>query len=83
MDETEKQSATANADAEQTSSENEDLAGQILDNHFRIDEKLGSGGMSEVYAALDLSLGRKVAIKFMHPWLISDSSYLEDRKSVV
>ncbi len=77
MDETEKQSTTANADAEQTNSENEDLAGQILDNHFRIDEKLGSGGMSEVYAALDLSLGRKVAIKFMHPWLISDSSYLD------
>ncbi len=77
MDETEEQSQTANEDNDGASSENVDLAGQILDNHFRIDEKLGSGGMSEVYAALDLSLGRKVAIKFMHPWLISDNTYLD------
>src|SRR5947208_11721443 len=40
--------------------------------HFRIEKRLGAGGMGEVYLARDLRLDRRVALKFIHPDLAHD-----------
>ncbi|AUG28966.1 MULTISPECIES: serine/threonine-protein kinase [Microbacterium] len=39
--------------------------GMLLDARYRIDALIGTGGMSRVYAAHDLTLGRTVAIKII------------------
>jgi serine/threonine protein kinase/tetratricopeptide (TPR) repeat protein len=40
--------------------------------HYKILERIGSGGMGSVYKAHDTVLERDVAIKIMHPHLLSD-----------
>ncbi len=42
---------------------------------YRIERKLGQGGMAAVYLAIQQSFGRKVALKIMSPLLNSDPSF--------
>lgn len=49
---------------------------QILGNRYQILEKVGEGGMAQVYRGMDTKLNRPVAIKILYEHLSSDRDFL-------
>lgn len=54
-----------------------DRDGTTLGGRYRLGAKIGTGGMSDVYASTDELLGREVAVKMMRPDLARDTTFLE------
>jgi eukaryotic-like serine/threonine-protein kinase len=48
---------------------------QVFGRRYRVLEKIGTGGMADVYKAVDEVLGRTVAVKVMHARYASDPSF--------
>ena len=48
----------------------------LLDNRYELIERIGDGGMAEVYRAHDKMLDRFVAVKILHPQFTSDESFV-------
>src|SRR5687767_12193163 len=53
------------------------FVGSMLDEKYRIEEKIGEGGMGKVYRAVHIHMDNTVAIKILHPHLASDTTALE------
>ena len=53
------------------------LLGTTLNGRYRLEARIGAGGMSTVYRSLDETLERQVAIKLMNREVATDSDQLE------
>jgi serine/threonine protein kinase len=55
----------------------DDAVGQVLGRRYRLVAPIGSGASARVYAAEDLSLGRKVAVKVLRTGLTDDVRFVK------
>ena len=65
------------ADAGSLDTDHDPRIGTIIEGKYRIDEKIGSGGMATVYRATRLMIGDLVAVKILHEQQLTDSQATE------
>ncbi|ACU94057.1 serine/threonine protein kinase [Cryptobacterium curtum DSM 15641] len=53
------------------------MIGRVFNNRYQLTERIGIGGMAEVYRAQDRVLGRLVAVKVMLPQYASDPEFTQ------
>ncbi len=58
-----------------------DLAGRVLAGRYRLLASIGAGAGGRVYAADDVRLRRRVAVKVLHPALADDAGFLRRFRS--
>jgi eukaryotic-like serine/threonine-protein kinase len=58
--------------AASSSARGDEMIGQVIDNRYRIINKLGEGGMGEVYAAEHVHIEKRVAIKLLRSEIITN-----------
>ena len=51
------------------------MIGRTFNNRYKLTERVGLGGMAEVYRAEDKVLGRTVAVKVMLPQYAADPTF--------
>ncbi len=56
--------------------------GSLLAGRFRLLEKLGEGGMGVVFAAEDIAVGQRMAVKTIHPHLVGFEGRARLRREV-
>jgi serine/threonine-protein kinase len=69
-----------NTDLVPVEDEEDPLIGEVLEDRYRLDALLGSGGMGKVYRATQLTVDRSVAVKILRDEL-SDSEPAHERFS--
>jgi eukaryotic-like serine/threonine-protein kinase len=50
--------------------------GTVVDERYRLDRKIGTGGMADVWLAEDTELDRQVAIKILHDRFAQDTEFV-------
>ena len=53
------------------------LEGRVIGNRYKIQEKIGNGGMATVYKALDQILNRYVAVKVLREEFTTDEEFIK------
>jgi beta-lactam-binding protein with PASTA domain len=53
------------------------MLGKVFNQRYRLKEKIGSGGMAEVFLADDLLLERQVAVKVLHSQFATDPAFIQ------
>lgn len=59
----------------ETNIEERNVIGRVFNERYKITERIGIGGMAEVYKAQDQVLGRTVAVKVMLPQYAADPEF--------
>jgi serine/threonine protein kinase len=50
-------------------------AGSLLDNRYRLDDRVATGGMGDVWRGTDIVLGRTVAVKVLRTAMLEDPEF--------
>lgn len=64
-----------------TPTDSRPVSGRLLADRYELIARIGAGGMAEVWEAIDHSLGRRVAVKMLHPHLAADKTVLSRFRS--
>ena len=56
---------------------NGNMVGRVFNNRYQLTDRIGIGGMAEVYRAQDRVLGRVVAVKVMLPQYAADADFTQ------
>ena len=50
-------------------------SGSLLDNRYRLDERIATGGMGDVWRGTDVVLGRTIAVKVLRTAMLTDPEF--------